>query len=765
MIIGIDASNIRAGGGVTHLKELVENFSRKQFPEIEKLIVFAGNFTLKQINPTKDVELIEIKMLNNSIVYRVVWQLFFSTKCFKLYNIQVLLSLSGTYIGGFKPFVAMSQNMLLYDKIEYRRYHFSLKRFRLIYLRIVQSISFRKASALIFISKYAKQTIYNDILKLNAPAIVINHGISPRFNSEPKIQNDIKLYKEEPYKLLYISSIDAYKHQWILIEAIYYLRNKGFNIALELLGAPLHRKSVEKLNIALKQFDPNGNFVKYHGEKNYKEIDLFYKNADLFIYSSTCENMPNILIEAMASGLPIVSSNFGPMTEFLKDKAIYFNPTSVSETIDAIERVIINIELRSSLVNGSIKLSKNYSWDKCSSETFKFLLTLRKTQYYTSESIAFRIKKFFRFIKIYGLNRTINKAFGRLRSDFIPALVFSKSKNDISIIGCGQFAFSSISFFLRKHKRNFLLNTYDVNNFNSSTLINFYNGVSAVTDINDLISNGKCKFVYIASNHSTHTDYAIQALRQKKIVYIEKPISTTYDDLAQLELTRITTDGIIYAGYNRPYSKAFKIIKNVLLDKCSRENAFTINYYIVGHKIEKDHWYRLPEEGTRVCGNIGHWLDATIHILNWRSIPDFFEISISYSNVDEPDDNVSICLVSSNNDLINIVLTSRSEPFEGINESINIQFADINVKLDDFRKMQVWKDTSYKKYIFKPKDVGHERSILQPFYKNNENRDWNEVVLSSLLMIKIKDMILNLDKHTVFDFKSSINDFNKKASI
>ena len=50
------------------------------------------------------------------------------------------------------------------------------------------------------------------------------------------------------------------------------------------------------------------------------------KRAHLFVFASSCENMPNTLVEAMASGLPIACSDRGPMPEILRDGGTYFDP-------------------------------------------------------------------------------------------------------------------------------------------------------------------------------------------------------------------------------------------------------------------------------------------------------------------------------------------------------------------------------------------------------------------------------------------------------
>ena len=93
----------------------------------------------------------------------------------------------------------------------------------------------------------------------------------------------------------------------------------------------------------------------------------------MFIYASTCENQPIILLEAMASGLPIVSSNYGPMPEVLKDSSIYFNPEDINSITNAIKIYLDNFQLRYTNSEKSLNLSKTYSWDISSKNTFDYL--------------------------------------------------------------------------------------------------------------------------------------------------------------------------------------------------------------------------------------------------------------------------------------------------------------------------------------------------------------------------------------------------------
>lgn len=354
-------------------------------------------------------------------------------------------------------------------------------------------------------------------------------------------------------------------------------------------------------------------------------------------------------------------------------------------------------------------------------------------------------QKLYRFYQIYGFSRTAIKAAGRLRiihfNLLFPTLFFTRKSKDVSLIGCGQFGFSSISYFLLKEQGNKFLECFDTNKENQNSTANFWRYKSQ-DNVEELIANPSCEIVYVASNHHSHSSYAIKALNQGKQVYIEKPIAVNHQQIRELLQTVEATNQEIYVGYNRPFSEAICQLKEYQEEKL----PITLNCFVVGHKIEQDHWYRNPEEGTRVCGNMGHWIDLAVHLLAARNfVPKAFDISVSYTSENERDDNVAVTITTPFRDLITIVLSAREEPFEGINETINFQSGELIAKIDDFRKMQVWKGSKYKKYSYRPKDVGHLKAINQPFDK--EKRNFEEVVISTILMLEVTDMVKNGEKN------------------
>ncbi len=363
-----------------------------------------------------------------------------------------------------------------------------------------------------------------------------------------------------------------------------------------------------------------------------------------------------------------------------------------------------------------------------------------------------QLKKLFRFFKIWGLRKTLFKVLGRSRST-LPSFVRipAAGKRDIGVIGCGQFAFSTIGSVITKEFSNRFVDAFDINQQAKIEFSNFFSISHPSKTAADLIANEAVKYVYVVSNHRSHTGYALEALAQGKVVYVEKPLCVSKEQLAKIARALGRKPGKGYVGYNRPFSPAIKIFKE---QQGSTNGPFTFNAFISGHCLGVDHWYRKQGEGNRVCGNMGHWIDLAVHLLSRSDLADQWSISVTYSDKASFDDNFTVSMGSDRGDLITITISSRHEPFEGINETICIQNEALIAHIHDFRRICIWAGEAYVEKSFGRKDVGHDLSILQPF-QSNDFRKLDEILLSTNLMLHISEMVSKGEQSSKFSFRET----------
>jgi glycosyltransferase involved in cell wall biosynthesis len=373
VIVGIDASNLRAGGGVTHLAELLQAADPQAYG-FKQVIVWGGTATLGLLEERPWLRKVHEPLLDRSLPYRLYWQRFVLDCALRREGCDVLFAPGGSAGYGFRPYVTMSRNMLPFERRERARYGKSWMFLKMILLRHSQTRTFLNADGIIFLTQYARDVIMQEVKHLQGKNnVIIPHGIDKRFLLSPRVQKSIGSYSvRQPFRILYVSIVDMYKHQWHVVEAVARLRKSGLNVTLQLVG-DAYSPALKRLHQAMAHYDHQDKFIHYVGAVDYKSLPEVYHNADLFVFASSCENMPNILLEAMASGLPIACSSWGPMPEILGATREYFDPEKPEEIAETLQRLIDNKELRECCARSAYTTAQSYSWEKCAQETFVFM--------------------------------------------------------------------------------------------------------------------------------------------------------------------------------------------------------------------------------------------------------------------------------------------------------------------------------------------------------------------------------------------------------
>lgn len=172
-------------------------------------------------------------------------------------------------------------------------------------------------------------------------------------------------------QLLFISRLMPQKGIDILIKACNVLNTKGItNYKLTIVGEG-HLKGlmfslIDKFNLKEK--------INFLGWKDLEELPEIYRRADIFILPSVMEGMSSVVLQAMASGLPIVASRVKGFEEVVEENinglfAEYNNPNQFAE---AIEKLIKSPELREKMSKQSIEKSKQFSWKNIAKKYLEF---------------------------------------------------------------------------------------------------------------------------------------------------------------------------------------------------------------------------------------------------------------------------------------------------------------------------------------------------------------------------------------------------------
>ena len=165
-----------------------------------------------------------------------------------------------------------------------------------------------------------------------------SYGIRARFQVVPNVvdtslfhpgEDKDRVRKDNKKRLLLVALLDPKKGVPYLLEALARLKEKRNDFVLDIVGDGPNRAEYEELTRKLGLQD----IVRFHGLKSKQEVAEFMRKADVFVLPSEWENLPCVIIEAMASGLPVVATNVGGIPEMVSNEVGLLVPPRDSEKL------------------------------------------------------------------------------------------------------------------------------------------------------------------------------------------------------------------------------------------------------------------------------------------------------------------------------------------------------------------------------------------------------------------------------------------------
>src|SRR2546425_4306464 len=260
--LGIDASNIRAGGGLTHLCHLLDA-ACPQKSGIRRVVVFGGKSTLEKIPNREWLQKVHVPVLDRSLFFRLFWQQVMLHVHLLRHHCDALFSPGGSLpLRRSVPAITMSQNLLPFEAEESARFGVpSLMWLKMMMLRIVQSKSMKYADGVIFLTRYARDQVLSLLGRCPKHVIIIPHGIEQRFFLRPRNAFSASAFSvSQPFLILYVSIVDVYKHQWHVARAVAALRGRGLPVTIDFIG-PAYFPALKRLQQTMKEIDSTGDFL------------------------------------------------------------------------------------------------------------------------------------------------------------------------------------------------------------------------------------------------------------------------------------------------------------------------------------------------------------------------------------------------------------------------------------------------------------------------------------------------------------------------
>jgi predicted dehydrogenase len=388
---------------------------------------------------------------------------------------------------------------------------------------------------------------------------------------------------------------------------------------------------------------------------------------------------------------------------------------------------------------------------------------------YFATPLAFRIRKTLRYAGLYGLRRTYVKVAGqyhmrRKYKTFPKNHRPSRSPGNVAIIGCGNFAFTVIAHYLTKRCGKVIRACMDVNEHHAASMCDYYDARYYTTDLSEVLADPEVTLVFVASNHASHADYAIQAIRAGKDVHIEKPHVVRDDQLLRLCEAMMQSDGrVLSIGYNRPGSTLGLRIRAALAKEAG---DLMQSWFIAGHQIQPDHWYFSEAEGGRVLGNLCHWIDFAYQVMPAERL---FPIVINPTRSLKSDCDIAVTYTFGDGSIAALTFSAKGHAFEGVKERYAAHRGNVLVAMDDFQSLRIDDGENTSKCQLRVRDHGHEAAIMGSYEKSLSKTapgcSVSYVWQMGQLILQTKKALEAGQQVTVASAQPSDTDFRLEASL
>ena len=230
-----------------------------------------------------------------------------------------------------------------------------------------------RSSAIVAVSEVTKEHLI-EFLRVPADRIAtVYTGVDDEFRARRTADqlNAVRArYKLPERYVLYAGAVYPPKNFRRLIQA-YAKVGPELGVSLVIAGGTNRFLSEDELK------EPErlglGDWVRWAGWVDSETLPAFYQMAEALLLPSLFESFGLPILEAMASGCPVVTSNCYGSKEIAGDAAVLVEPESVDSIADGIRNVITRPALRQELTERGLRHSRAFTWERCAGQTLDVL--------------------------------------------------------------------------------------------------------------------------------------------------------------------------------------------------------------------------------------------------------------------------------------------------------------------------------------------------------------------------------------------------------
>ena len=158
------------------------------------------------------------------------------------------------------------------------------------------------------------------------------------------------------------------------MEALSFINKERKNkIKLHVIGGNTEIGYEKIIKNKINELDLSADTI-FHGWLKQDQIIKIFNNSSIFVLPSNYETLPVSLIEAMACGTPVITSNAGALPEVTGEAAVQIDPRAVNQLSEAMQILLSDARLRNKLREKGLERVNQFSWEESAGRIWEVLI-------------------------------------------------------------------------------------------------------------------------------------------------------------------------------------------------------------------------------------------------------------------------------------------------------------------------------------------------------------------------------------------------------
>jgi predicted dehydrogenase len=283
----------------------------------------------------------------------------------------------------------------------------------------------------------------------------------------------------------------------------------------------------------------------------------------------------------------------------------------------------------------------------------------------------------------------------------------SEGEFGVSIVGCGNFARAVLLFHAMRVPGVRLRGVCDIRPEVAAVHAGSLGAAFHTADYAQLLADERTQAILVTTDHGSHAAHVVGALEAGKAVHVEKPPAVSPEQLTHMLTALESTGGTLTIGYNRPYAPAYPWMMEAV---AGERGPIAIAMIVKGFKLPSEHWYYWPDQGTRLAGNLVHWIDLGYRIAGGASPVSVQVARDRGRHPADAADTAAIAIRFDDGSIASIAFTSAGDDLRGVREWIEIGRGEVSVRIEDFDRIEIVRGARIVRKRF-GRDRGHAAEI------------------------------------------------------